>query len=191
VTRLAVIQVAGLVAWYLLVVQVLLGVVYAAGLGRLMISPQWKSQLHRWVGVALLVAVGVHLGAVIVTHFHGWGLLQALEIGPGTIPRNFGAVAVWLLVFVVLSRWRPLKLTLSPRASRFIHRLSYLILLSGTVHAVLAGPNTSSLLVAGPGIACLTALAAAFLGRHHKNLARRPTGIRNSRPVRTTAQHRA
>jgi len=48
-------------------------------------------------------------------------------------------------------------------------------LVLGTLHAVLAGSNAQSLAVSGPGIACLTALAAALLGRYHKNLTRRRT----------------
>jgi DMSO/TMAO reductase YedYZ heme-binding membrane subunit len=186
-----VIAVTGLVAWYLLAVQVLLGAVYAAGLGRLLISARAKLQLHQWVSAGLLVAVGAHVATIVLSHFHGWDLYQALELGPGTIARNCGAAALWLLVVVVLTRWRPLTRALGARPSRVLHRSSYLVLLFGTLHAVLAGPHAGSLVVAGPGIACLTALAAAFVSRHHKNLTRRHGRGPQARSLRPTAQHRA
>ena len=167
------ILIAGLIAWYLLVLQVLLGAVYAAGMGRLMIAPRLKLRLHRWTGMALIAAVGVHVTAIVLTRFRGWGLAQVLEIGPGSIARNCGVTAFWLLIVIVLGRWAPVFGSLGPRVARQVHRLAYPMLILGTVHGILAGPNASSLAVAGPGIALLSALAAAFLGRYHKNLARR------------------
>jgi DMSO/TMAO reductase YedYZ heme-binding membrane subunit len=168
--------------------------VYAAGLGRLMIAPRRKLQLHRWVSAGLLAAVAGHVAAVVLTHFRGWGLMQALTLGRGPLARNCGAAAVWLLLLIVLTRWLPLMRAIGPRVTRFLHRLSYLVLVFGTAHAVLAGPHADSLAIAGPGIACLTALAAALVSRHHQNLARRRPPPRSARPVpplRSAAQHRA
>lgn len=178
------IQVAGLTAWYLLVAQVLLGTVYAAGLGRLLIAPKVKLRLHRWITVALLAAVAVHVTAVLLKHSHGWSLAQALEVGPGSLAHNCGAAALWLLVVVVASRWRFVGTVFGPKVRCRLHRLSYLVLVLGTGHALLAGPDAGSLAIAGPGIACLSALAAALLGRYHKNLARNRSRARTARHLR-------
>ncbi len=180
------IQIAGLTAWYLLVAQVLLGTVYAAGLGRLLIAPQVKLRLHRWITVALLAAVAVHVGAVLLAHTHGWSPVQALEIGPGSLAHNCGAAALWLLVLVAASRGRRLGAVFGPGARRQVHRLSYLVLVFGTGHALLAGPDAGSLAIAGPGIACVSALAAALLCRYHKNLARSRSRARTARHLQRT-----
>jgi DMSO/TMAO reductase YedYZ heme-binding membrane subunit len=178
-----VIEIAGLAAWYLLVAQVLLGTIYAAGMGRLLIAPRLKLRLHRWMTVALLAAVVLHVAAVLIKHFHDWTLAQALEVGPGSFAHNCGALALWLLVLVAASRVRLFGIGFSPAARRQLHRLSYLVLVFGTVHALLAGPDAGSLAIAGPGIACLSALAAALLGRYHKSLAK------SRARTRTTARH--
>jgi hypothetical protein len=183
--EVAVIMIAGLVAWYLLVFQVLLGVIYAAGMGRLMITPRWKLRLHRWAASGLLAAVGTHVSAIVLTHFRGWGLAQVLMIGPGTVARNCGVAAFWLLLVVAAGRWSPIFSSLGPRLGRQVHRLSYPMLLLGTVHGVLAGTNAQSLAVAGPGIVGLTALAAAFLNRYHKTLTRRRRARRRARHLQT------
>jgi DMSO/TMAO reductase YedYZ heme-binding membrane subunit len=166
-------MIAGLVAWYLLVFQILLGVVYAAGLGRLLIAPRWKLRLHRWAALGLLTAVGVHVSTIVLTHYRGWGLAEVLEIGPGSIARNCGVATFWLLLVIAIARWNPVFGALGPRLGRQVHRLAYPMLVLGTVHGVLAGSNAESLAISGPGIAGLSALAAAFLGRYHKTLSRR------------------
>jgi hypothetical protein len=183
-----VILIAGLIAWYLLVFQVLLGAVYAAGLGRLIIAPRRKLRIHRWTATGLLTAVAVHVSAIVLTRFHGWGPAQVLEVGPGSIARNCGVVAFWLLLVIAVGRWRPVFLGLGPRLGGQLHRLAYVVLILGTVHGVLAGPDAASLAVAGPGIACLTALLATFLGRYHKRLQRRQARRhRRARHLQTTS----
>ena len=179
------ILIAGLAAWYLMVFQVLLGAVYAAGMGRLMIAPRIKLRLHRWSAIGLAAAVGTHVSAILLTRYRGWGFVQVLEVGRGPIARNCGVVALWLLIVVTLSRWRPVFGKLGPVIGRRVHLLAYPLLVLGTLHGLLAGPNTGSLAVAGPGIAALSGLAAAYVGRYHKNLAGRRTRKRRARHVQS------
>lgn len=178
ITWTSLIQASGLLAWFLLCAEMMLGVTASAGLARYALGVRRKQTLHRGVAWALLAAVGVHVGTIVASRYQGWGVAQVTELGFGTLARNTGVAAFWLLLIVVAATWAKAHI---PRSWwTVLHRYgTFAILLLATVHAIYAGPGVHRLETIVPGVVALTFVGCVFIARWYGAYARR---VRLSRP---------
>jgi len=68
------IRITGLVAWYLLVGDVICGTMISGGVARITVAYPRKFFTHRTLGWTLLAAVAVHISSILYQHYKGWGL---------------------------------------------------------------------------------------------------------------------
>ena len=132
---------SGIVAWALVTASVLWGLALACRLVRRP-KPAWMLDLHRFLGGASVVFVAVHLVALSLDQYVGFGFSElfvpmASVWKPGAVA--WGIVALYLLVAVevtsLLMRRLPRKLW------RAVHLTSFVVFLGATVHAVQAGSD--------------------------------------------------
>jgi DMSO/TMAO reductase YedYZ heme-binding membrane subunit len=166
---------AGLTAWALLMVSVVLGVALS---GRLAGSPATRRrirELHPWVAGAALGALGAHVIAVVADSYVDLGPIQALV--PGASPYEpvavaLGAVSLWMLVAVQLTSVA--RRRMSRRAWRGVHLLGYVVAVLMTVHALAAGTDARNPLLALPMV---TAVLVAALMAWERVTTRSPTRL--------------
>jgi hypothetical protein len=164
------IRVSGLVAWYLLNLEVLLGTIAAGGMARLFVRPQLKFRLHSLVSWVLLVMVLVHATTIVLSHYHPdgvvWTLSFVTEIGWGTLARNAAVIAMDLLFVIVLlsilRAWVPKKVWIR------LHRvIPFVILVLATIHGLGAGTDSMDPQIIYPAIVTLTLLPCILIARRY------------------------
>lgn len=153
-------NISGVVAWYLLALDVLLGNMVSGGLAKDLVMPKRKLALHGLVGWSLNGAVIVHIVVVTVGH---------AAIGLSAAP-VLGITAVALLVIVTETGVTRRGFTL--RQWRWFHRAAYGVLILGTAHALLAGPDEKALWFLLPGVAVLSFTGAGFTAHRYKTYVR-------------------
>jgi hypothetical protein len=176
----------GLVAWYLLILNVIVGSMVTGGVAKITAKYTIKMWVHKITGWALVFVVGLHIGSIVYESFNGWGWW---EVGPldtaGPWSRMFGVIALYLLaviiVLVIFRLWIPRKVWV------FFHKtLPFLLLAFATVHGLIVG--TIVFYVVGPGAAALTLLGAVFIVRNNVRWSfnmRHPRGVAIAgRPMR-------
>lgn len=171
-TWTTVIRVSGLVAWYLLNLEIMVGAMAASGVGRLAVSPTRKLVVHRaFLSWALVVAVAVHIATIVFSHYKGWGVNMVSGIGFGTLARNMGVLAAYLLLVVVLVG--SLRHYLPRWAWNVLHRgLPLVALVAATIHGLGAGTDSRDPQIIYPAIVTLTVLGTIFIARGYARHAR-------------------
>lgn len=122
---------AGVIALTLLLLQPLL----ASGLlPRL--SMQLGRRIHRWTGIALLIAIALHVAGLWITSPPD--MIDALTFTAPTMFSVFGVVAMWALAAsAILAGFRK-KLGVRPQVWRFAHTMVAAVVVVGSVaHALL------------------------------------------------------
>ena len=151
---------AGLVSWWLLAGDVVLGAVLAAGRRRGS-GARWLIAMHRHTSSLALGFLLVHLWGVLSDTYIGFTLADvAIPFAASWRPAAMaaGSIALWLLVIVQgtsLARSR-----LSRTWWRRLHLSSYAAFALSTVHAVLAGSEMTNAGAVALGAATLVAVAA-------------------------------
>jgi DMSO/TMAO reductase YedYZ heme-binding membrane subunit len=145
----------GLVAYALVTVAVVWGLLISGRpFGRRLSAP-WLLDLHRFLGGLAVAFVGLHLGALVADQYVHFGIAELLvpmrsTWRPG--PTALGIVAFDLLVAVELTSLAMRRL---PRRTwRMIHRCSFVSFWLSTLHFLTAGSDAR-------GSARLVAIAAA------------------------------
>jgi len=135
---------AGLVAWLLLGMSVVGGLLLAVRLtqGR---SRAWTQGLHEFIGALAVVFTAVHLIAVLAADQLGVGPRQLVI--PFTRPDNpvaqgFGVLACYLLAAVMLTSWA--RASLPWRWWRRLHLLALPLFALVCAHTALAGTDTTN-----------------------------------------------
>ena len=138
---------SGIVAWVLVTASVLWGLALSSRLTRRP-KPAWVLDLHRFLGGASVVFVGVHMLALSLDQYVGFGpddlfVPMASVWKPGAVA--WGIVAFYLLIAVevtsLLMRRLPRKLW------RAVHFTSFAAFGGTTVHALLAGTDANDVAV--------------------------------------------
>lgn len=136
---------SGLVAWALLVVAVLWGLLLSTRLLKDKRRPAWLLDLHRWLGGLAVSFTGIHLIGLVADSYEHFGWKEILvpfasEWRPGAVA--WGVVGLYLLVAVqitsLLMRRLPRKLW------RAVHYLSFILLFFTTMHSTLAGTDVGT-----------------------------------------------
>jgi DMSO/TMAO reductase YedYZ heme-binding membrane subunit len=166
---------SGVVAWALVTASVLWGLALASRLVRRP-KPPWVLDVHRFLGGASVVFVGVHLVALGLDPYIGFGpadllVPMASPWKPGAVA--WGIVALYLLVAVevtsLLMRKLPRKLW------RAVHLTSFVVFGATAVHAVEAGSDFGDAALQWFGLIAVGLVA--FLGLF-RALADRRTPVR-------------
>jgi predicted ferric reductase len=135
----------GLVAWVLLTLSVLLGVLASTRLLGRNPRPIWLVDLHRGISGLATIFVGLHLaGLVGDDYLHvGWREVLvpfALRWRPG--PVAWGVTSLYLLAAVELTSLA--RSHLPTRLWRRIHVLSFPLWITATVHVLTAGTERTN-----------------------------------------------
>lgn len=154
---------SGIVAWALIVASAAWGLLLATRVLGRKASPAWLLSLHRFLGVLAVVFTALHVVAIVADDYVDFGITEVLV--PFTSSWEpfavaLGIVGMYLLAAVQITS--QLRNRMSSRAWRRVHLLSYALLATTTVHALLAGTDTNALVPTG--VAVVIGAAAVFFG---------------------------
>lgn len=178
-TWVTVIRVSGLIAWYVLNVEVMVGYMASGGVARLLVTPKHKFRVHNIVSWTLLVTVLVHVSTIVLSRYKPngtvWTLQYVTQIGWGTLARNCAVAAMYLLFAIILMC--VFKKIIPRRAwIRIHHTLPFIILVLATIHGLGAGTDSRDPQIIYPAIATLTVLFAILTARRYSGYARKIKG---------------
>jgi len=143
---------AGLTAWTLVAASILWGLFLSTGVLRSRAGRPWMLDLHRFLGGLSVSFVAVHLVALTADTYvtFGWRELlvpMASEWRPGAVA--WGITALWLLLAIQITSMLRRRVV-SERIWRAVHGSSFVLFGTGTVHAIGAGTDVTSPIVAVP-----------------------------------------
>ena len=160
---------SGLLSWLAAAGAILVGTMIPSRLlGRRPTIP-WLTDLHRMLAAMASVLLLIHMAALWFDEFVAFRLDDLLIPFAAEVPGlsrtslALGVVAAWLVAAVELSSL--VRDRLPERLWRQVHLTSYLILVLGSVHAVLAGSDVGNPIIASIGTSALTAVLLATLVR--------------------------
>ena len=133
---------SGIVAWALLSVAVILGLVLASRLGGKTPPPAWLLGLHRMLGGLTLSFVVVHVAGLWLDDFVHFGvadLFVPFVSDWRPVPVAAGIVGLYLLVAVQVTSLMMKRLP--KRLWRQVHMASYVLFWLAAVHGALAGTD--------------------------------------------------
>ena len=167
------------VAWVVLLFTILWGVLLTTRILRGMDRPAWLLDLHKWLGVVVIVFSIVHMVTLVLDSYIDFSVWSVLIPGLSsyrTWSVTAGVIGFWLLITVQLTSVFKRKFT--QRTWRRIHMMSYPLYGIIAVHALTAGSDVGSRWYTGFSMALSMTGAAVF-------------GIRYvaGRAVRKSSQH--
>lgn len=172
---------SGIVAWVLLTLAVLWGIVLSTDLFPRWRRKPWLLDLHRWLGALSLMTLAVHLGSLMADSYIEFNLADlavpfASEFKPWQVA--LGVFAMWGLVVIEVSSL--LMKRLPRRLWRGIHLTSYLVFVLTSLHGTFVGTDATT-----PMYLATTALTTSALGGAltYRILTRRPKRQARVRPV--------
>lgn len=160
---------SGLVAWALLTLSVVWGVLLSTKLLGRKPTPAWILDLHRFLGGATVVFTGLHLVAIFVDSYVHFDLVAILV--PFASQWNPLAVAWGIAVFYLLAAVEItslLRRSLPNRLWRRVHHASFPLFALATIHGVTAGTDSRTafaVMVLASVVTCVGLLTAIRLGR--------------------------
>jgi predicted ferric reductase len=135
---------SGIVAWALVAASVLWGLfISTRALGN-RVRPNWMLDLHRFLGGAGVVFVGVHVLSLVADNYLHFGLVSLLVPFASTwhpVAVAWGVVAMYLLVAVEITSL--LRRKLPSKVWRATHALAFPLFVLSTVHGLTAGTDGS------------------------------------------------
>ncbi len=157
---------SGWVAFALLALTVLWGLLGVTRLIERKGLPRWLLDLHKHLALLTIAFTAVHLGALVADNFMqiGWREIMvpfALDYRSGAVA--WGVVAMYLLVAIQVSSW--LRHRMPRRWWRSIHFLSYPVLWMTAMHGLRAGTDADAAVVRYGVIAIVGLVSFATLIR--------------------------
>ena len=174
---------AGLVAWAAATASILWGLALSTRLVRRRGVSAWLLDLHRFLGTITLIAVAIHLLALVADNFlyFGWRELLvpfASEWRPAAV--TWGVGATYLLVAVQLTSW--MMRWLPRRWWHRVHLSSFVVFGASTVHAFQSGSDVPNTLVQWLALTGTTLVVFLVLFRLLASRAARPVAARSTAP---------
>lgn len=152
------------VAWVVLLFAILWGVLLTTRILRGMDRPAWLLDLHKWLGVVVIVFSIIHMVTLVLDNYIDFSVWSVLIPGLSsyrTWSVTAGVVGFWLLVTVQLTS--VFKRKLSQHTWRRIHVVSYPLYGIIAVHALTAGSDVGSRWYTGFSMS-LSMTGAAVMG---------------------------
>ena len=180
---------AGLVAWGLVSISVIWGLLISTRLFRARPKPAWVLDLHRFLGGLSVTFTAVHVVALIADNTVRFDVLDVLvpfasSWRPGAVA--LGVVTFWMLVAVEATSLLMRKVP--RRFWRIVHLSSYALFWAATLHLLWAGTDARHPLVAIPvavlaaTVVFLTLVVALSPKRGARTPARPTPATRSSAP---------
>jgi predicted ferric reductase len=161
---------SGIVAWALLLLTMVWGLLLATKVLGRKPGPAWLLSLHRYLGALTVAFVGIHVGAILLDTYTNFGLTNVLVPFTGSwhpLAVAWGIVGMYLLAAIEITSL--LRHKLSNRAWRAVHLLSYFLFATTTVHMLTAGTDAKALIASSAavllGVAVTFASVALYLWR--------------------------
>jgi sulfoxide reductase heme-binding subunit YedZ len=177
---------SGIVAWLMLTASVLWGVVLSTDLFPRRRRVAWLLDLHRWLGGLTVFFIAGHVAAVLLdrnAHFRAVDVVVPYASAWRPTAIAAGVVALWFLIAVegtALAMKR-----LSRKWWRDVHILSYSVFWLATLHAALAGADSSKPLYVVTSLAAVSVVvfAASYRILTHGLPKRRPAPAQRTRDL--------
>lgn len=171
---------SGLIAWFVLVLALVWGVLLATRVLKPHDKPAWLLDLHRWFGGVALLMVGVHIAALAAdsyVEFTIGDLLVPFRAPYRTTAVALGVFSLYLLAVVQISS---LALRRIPtRWWRRAHMTSYLLVTVVAWHGFLTGTDARK---GGYAIAAVLLTAAPVAAMALRVMRPKGHGARSARP---------
>ena len=151
---------SGVVAWALILVTIVWGLLLATRVLGRKPAPAWLLSLHRYLGALTCVFVGVHVGAVLLDSYTSFSLVNVLVPFTGTwhpLAVAWGIVGMYLLAAIQITSL--LRHRMSNRAWHAVHLLSYFLFAMVTIHMLTAGTDAKALLASSATVLAGTVVA--------------------------------
>jgi ferredoxin-NADP reductase len=136
---------SAVIAWVLLTLSVIWGILLSTRLLRNIDNPGWLQDLHKYFGGASLVMVALHVVSLMLDGWLHFSLLEALvpfEAAYRTVPVALGILSLYLMIAV---QGTSLLMNRLPRkAWKAIHYSSYAALVLVAFHSGLSGTDVGS-----------------------------------------------
>ena len=158
---------SGIVAWVLLTVACLWGVLMVTRMLKPADRPAWMLDLHRWLGALSVTTTGVHLAALVADNYvhFGWAEILVPQASEWKRwPVTMGVIAFYILIVVEASS--QLMKKLPQPVWHGIHLTSYICFGFASAHGVYAGTDRRNLLFMVFGSGLLFVLAFATVARY-------------------------
>ncbi|WP_052273997.1 2Fe-2S iron-sulfur cluster-binding protein [Arthrobacter sp. L77] len=157
---------SAMVAWTLLTVSAIWGILLSTRFLRAMDNPGWLHDLHRWMSGAALLMTGLHMISLMLDSWAAFSLAELLvpfaaEYRP--IPVALGLVAFYLLIAVQGSSL--LMHRLPRRFWKGLHYASYAAVMLVSFHAGFSGSDTGAWIYRLTAILLVLLFVAATLLR--------------------------
>ena len=170
----------GFVAWGLLAASVLWGLsISTRALGR-KVRPNWMLDLHRFLGGFAVIFTAVHVLAIVSDSYVHFGISSVLVPFTGSWHPSavaWGIIGMYLLIAIEISSM--LRKRIPKKAWRAIHFASFPLFIFSTLHAFMAGTDSSSPVFIS--VATAVSFAVVVLTSRRVNQARR----QSTTPIRT------
>lgn len=136
---------SGIVAWVMLAIAVIWGVLVATRILGRKPSPAWVLDLHRWLGGLSVAFTGAHLLGLVLDDYVEFGLRElfvpfASEWRPTAVA--WGVVALYALIAVQATSLAMKRLP--RRLWKWVHMSSFGLFFAATVHAGMAGTDVTN-----------------------------------------------
>ena len=167
------------VAWILMFVSILWGVLMATRVLRPAPRPAWMLDLHRWLGWLTVIFTGLHMTSLVADSYVTFTVVDLLVPFSGSWKP--GAVALGIISAYVLAAVQLTSVAMkriSKTTWRRIHMSSYVMFAVVSLHALLAGSDSGSRWFASFSMALVMMTAAA--GSLRLVVGRKATQTRNN-----------
>lgn len=157
---------AAIVAWILMTLSVIWGVLLSTRIFRKVDSPGHLQDLHRYLGSLALLLIGVHMVSLMLDgwlHFTPGQVLIPGHAFYRPIPVALGIAAFYLLIVVYGSSL--LRSRLPPRFWKFLHYFNYVAVLLVSFHAGLTGTDAGRWWYLAVSVAIISLTATAIVVR--------------------------
>ncbi len=133
---------SGMVAWALLSISVMWGLLLSTKVFARWPSPKWLTDLHRFLGGTAVLFTAFHVGALVGDNYLHFGVKEILMPFASQwrpVPVAWGVISLWVLLAIectsLLMKWLP------RRVWHAIHTSSFVLFGMATLHAITAGTD--------------------------------------------------
>lgn len=157
---------SGMVAWLLLAVTVIWGLLLSTKILQTKRKPAWLLDLHRWLGALSVVFTALHLIGLVFDSYvdFGWRELFipfASEWRPEAVA--WGVVALYILASVQLTSLAMKRL---PRKMwKWVHLTSFALFFTAAIHGARAGTDATAVWYRAGSVSVIVAVMIATLYR--------------------------